>query len=58
MDKSERDFLIAELIEEAKEQERFERFYESVPSISKRHGTLESHLPLIFRTTNIEQKET
>ena len=58
MDKFERDFLIAELIEEAKEQERFERFYEPVPSISKRHGTLESHLPLIFRITNIKQETT
>ena len=40
----------AMLIEEAKEQERFPDFYDSIPGLVVRHKTQESHLPLIFLT--------
>ena len=45
------EFECAMLLEEAKEQERFEAFYSSIPKLIVRHKTLESHLPLIFITT-------
>ena len=51
MDKWEMEFKIAELLEEAKEQERFERFFASIPNLIARHKTHESHLPLIFITS-------
>ena len=51
MDKWEMEFKMAELLEEAKEQERFERFFASIPNLIARHKTQESHLPLIFITS-------
>lgn len=51
MDKMEREIKIAELIAECEELERFEKFYESLPSMVMRHSTQESHLPLIYITS-------
>lgn len=48
MNKWEREFKIAELIEESEEQRRFDEFYEKIPELVVRHKTQESHLPLIF----------
>lgn len=57
MDKWEREFKIAELLEEAKEYEKFERFYESLPVMKNRLRTEESHLPLIYITSADTQKK-
>ena len=46
----------AMLIEEAKEQERFQDFYASIPELVIRHKTQEQHLPMKL-TTNARQKE-
>ena len=58
MTKAEREFKIAELLEEAKEYERFEKFYASIPSISCRMRTEESHLPLLYITSADDNKGT
>lgn len=50
------EFECAMLLEEAKEQERFDAFYSSIPKLIVRHKTLESHLPLIFITTAQKNK--
>ena len=57
MDKWEREFKIAELLEEAKEYEKLERFYESLPVMKNRLRTEESHLPLIYITSADTQKK-
>jgi hypothetical protein len=52
MTEIEREFEIAELLEEAKEQERFEKFIESIPSMRDRVKTKEAHLPLLHILSN------
>lgn len=51
MTKEEREFKVAELLEEAKEQERFEHFIASIPTLRHRVKTGEAHLPLLNAMT-------
>ena len=51
MNKWELELKIAEMLEEAKEEERFRDFCESLPLVAIRRRTEESHLPLMWITT-------
>ena len=52
------EFKIAELLEESKEQERFDAFLKQIPSMRSRVKTEESHLPLLTRITSANNKGT
>lgn len=57
MDKWELEFRIMELIEEAKEQERFDKFIDELPVFCMRNKA-KSQFPIIYITSAIYNVDT